>query len=125
MKSYDNHQLRQSVSNHKTKKHSVAFFERGSWYHRTKTLDEKGNIKYGKKGGFATQQEAEENYWRCLEEFEKARLLISQNQTNNILFSDYLKLWFENEFSPKIQNTTRMVTAHVLYDIYCLQTNCS
>lgn len=117
MKSYDNHQLRQSVSNHKTKKHSVAFFERGSWYHRTKTLDEKGNIKYGKKGGFATQQEAEENYWRCLDEFEKARLLISQNQTNNILFSDYLKLWFENEFSPKIQNTTRMVTAHVLYDI--------
>ena len=117
MKSYDNHQLRQSVSNHKTKKHSVAFFERGSWYHRTKTLDEKGNIKYGKKGGFSTQKEAEENYWLCLEKFENSRLLNSKNQNDTILFSDYLKLWFENDFSTRIQNTTRMVTAHILYDI--------
>lgn len=34
-------------------KKSVAFFERNSWYHRIKTLNEDGTIKYGKKGGFA------------------------------------------------------------------------
>lgn len=117
MKSFDNHQVRQSVSNHKPKKHSVAFFERGSWYHRTKTLDEKGNIKYGKKGGYSTQSEAEENYWICLKEFEKTRLIKCNKFQDNISLSDYLTLWFENDFSTKIQNTTRMVTAHVLYDI--------
>ena len=110
MKSYDNHQLRKNVSNKKPKKHSVAFFERGSWYHRTKSFDEKGNIKYGKKGGFSTQKEAEKNYWLCVEEFEKKQLLNNTRLDKNILLADYLILWFEKEFSPKIQNTTRMVT---------------
>ena len=116
MRSYENHQIRQTVSNRKAKKHSVAFFERGSWYHRTKTLDEEGNIKYGKKGGFSTQKEAEEDYWVCLEEFEKSKLLITDEPTS-IMFGDYLIKWFENDFSPNIQNTTRMVMAHMLYDI--------
>ena len=105
-----------SVSNRKAKKHSVAFFERSSWYHRIKILDEKGNIKYGKKGGFATRKEAEESYWCCLEEFEKARLL-KVEKPQDIALGEYLKLWFENEFSPNIQNTTRMVMAHMIYDI--------
>lgn len=74
MKSYENYKLKESISNRKPKKHSVAFFERGSWYHRTKTLDDTGKIKYGKKGGFASQKEAEENYWKCLEAFEKSRM---------------------------------------------------
>lgn len=116
MKSYDNQCIRQTVSNQKSKKHSVAFFERGSWYHRTKTLDEKGNIKYGKIGGFVSKKEAEQNYWRCLDEFERTKL-IKNDEPDNILFSDYLKLWFENDFSSRIQNTTRMVMAHILYDV--------
>lgn len=28
---------------------SVAFWERGSWYHRTKTLQEDYTVRYGKK----------------------------------------------------------------------------
>ena len=116
MKSYENHQIRQTVSNRKSKKHSVAFFERGSWYHRTKSLDEKGNIKYGKKGGFSTQKEAEDDYWLCLEEFEKSRLLVCED-VGSITLGDYLKKWFENDFSPNIQNTTRMVMAHMIYNI--------
>ncbi len=117
MKSYDNHQIRQAVSNRKPKKHSVAFFERGSWYHRTKFFDKNGNIKYGKKGGFITQKDAEDNYWLCVKEFEKEQLLNNAKFDKNILFADYLTLWFEKDFSPKIQNTTRMVTAHMLYDV--------
>ena len=117
MKSYENHQLKQSVSNQKPKKHSVAFFERGSWYHRTKSFDDKGKIKYGKKGGFATQKEAEANYWLCLQEFEKKQLLNNTRFDKNIFLADYLILWFEKEFSPRIQNTTRMVTAHIVYDM--------
>lgn len=116
MKSYDNYQLKKNVSNQKSKKHSVAFFERGSWYHRVKTLDEKGNIKYSKRGGFATKNEAEESYWSCIKEFEKASLL-NVEKPQNIFLGEYLKLWFEKEFSPNIQNTTRMVMAHMIYDI--------
>lgn len=116
MKTRDNQCIKKTVSNQKSKKHCVAFFERGSWYHRTKALDESGNIKYGKLGGFASKREAEENYWRCLDEFEKARLSIN-DEPKNILFSDYLKIWFEKDFSSRIKNTTRMVTAHILYDV--------
>ena len=43
----------------KTQEKSVAFFERNSWYHRTKALQDNGIVKYGKKGGFSSQAEAE------------------------------------------------------------------
>lgn len=117
MKSYENYKLKESISNRKPKKHSVAFFERGSWYHRTKTLDDTGKIKYGKKGGFASQKEAEENYWKCLEAFEKSRMSREVKNYGTITLGDYLKVWFEDEFSPNVQNTTRMVMAHMIYDI--------
>ena len=116
MKTRDNQCIRKTVSNQKSKKHCVAFFERGSWYHRIKMLDENGNIKYGKIGGFASKPEAEESYWHCLAEFEKAKLLTNE-EPQNIMFSDYLKLWFENDFSSRIKNTTRMVSAHILYNV--------
>lgn len=117
MRSYDNSKLKESVSNRKPKKHSVAFFERGSWYHRTKSIDDNGKIKYGKKGGFASQKEAEENYWRCLEEFEKSCLSMAEKNSGNITLGNYLKIWFEKDFSPVIRNTTRMVMAHMIYDV--------
>lgn len=117
MRAYDNYKLKESVSNRKPKKHSVAFFERGSWYHRTKSIDGNGKIKYGKRGGFASQKEAEENYWRCLEEFEKSCLSMAERNSGNITLGNYLKIWFEKDFSPLIRNTTRMVMAHMIYDI--------
>lgn len=117
MISYENYKLKESISNRKPKKHSVAFYERGSWYHRTKSIDNNGKIKYGKKGGFASQKEAEEDYWLCLEKFEQSCLARQSKNAENITLSDYLKLWFEKEFSPIIQNTTRMVMAHMIYDI--------
>lgn len=43
-------------------KNGKAFFERGSWYHRTQYYDENKNIKYGKKGGYKTEEEAERGY---------------------------------------------------------------
>ena len=33
--------------------------------------------------------------------------------SGTITLGDYLKVWFEDEFSPNIQNTTRMVMAHM------------
>lgn len=56
----------------KTQEKSVAFFERNSWYHRTKALQDNGIVKYGKKGGVSSQAEAEasignarKNLMRC------------------------------------------------------------
>lgn len=58
------------TSKTKTNKAAV-FFERGSWYHRTKSINEDFTIRYGKKGGFATAEEAEQNYWEERETFER------------------------------------------------------
>lgn len=49
----------------------TTFFERKSWYYRTKTLNEDGTIKYGKKGGFKSQEEAERSYKIWKKQFEK------------------------------------------------------
>ena len=48
----------------KAQKKSVAFFERNSWYHRTKIVNENGTVKYGKKGGFTSKEDAEKSYYR-------------------------------------------------------------
>ena len=49
---------------------SVAFLENGSWYHRTKVMNEDYSVGYGKKGGFKTQEEAEESYYKYENEFK-------------------------------------------------------
>lgn len=100
-------------------KNSVAFFERGSWHCRTKTLLEDGTIKYGKKGKFNTEKEAEEYYYEEAEQFKKQQrqYQISHKKDKNILFTDYLIYWFEDVFSRRIETTTRMVNAYVLYSL--------
>ena len=49
------------------RKTGYAFYENGSWYHRTKVLYEDGTVKYSKKGGFKTKAAAEKSY----KEYEK------------------------------------------------------
>ena len=102
-----------------TKKKSVAFFERNSWYHRTKILCDDGTVKYGKKGGFSSQKEAEKSYLECEKQFsDKQRILqISRKKTTEILFKDYLIYWFEDIFSKRVETTTRMVGAYTLYNL--------
>lgn len=98
---------------------SAAFFENNSWYHRTKTLQADGTIKYSKKGGFATSKEADKSYKRHEVEFKEAyRAYHLANQINTeVLFKDYLIYWFEEAFSQRIETTTRMVGAYAIYDL--------
>ncbi len=95
----------------------IAFFERNSWYHRTKTLMPDHTVKYGKIGGFKTEAEAEESYIRLNEEFEKsvARTLIKNKY--DIGLKDYLIYWFENIYSIRIEGTTKMLGAYTLYNL--------
>ena len=75
---------------------SVAFFENGSWYHRTKVLQEDYSVKYGKKGGFATKEEAENSYKKYEEEFEMQSSGIIKKFDENLSFKNYLVYWFKN-----------------------------
>lgn len=103
----------------KNEEKSVAFFERNSWYHRLKEFQEDGTVKYNKKGGFETREEAKASYWKCDKEFmQKQRTYyVSQKKNKDILFSDYLIYWFEQAYSSRIESTTRMLGAYTLYDL--------
>lgn len=103
----------------KNEEKSVAFFERNSLYHRLKEFQEDGTIKYNKKGGFATQEEAEASYWEYDKAFIKQQRIyyVSQKKNKDIMFSDYLIYWFEQIYSSRIQSTTKMLGAYTLYDL--------
>ena len=102
-----------------TPQKSKSFFENNSWYHRTKILQEDGTVKYGKKGGFATSKEADKSYDRYEAEFKKAYrdYQIANRINTEIMLKDYLVYWFEEIFSERIESTSRMVSAYVLYNI--------
>lgn len=95
-----------------SKTKSAAFFYKGSWYHRTKTLSSNGTVKYGKKGGFKTAAEARANYNRMLAKFENEKKGIIQN-FKGITLPEYLKYWFYNVHVPNVDSTTRMVYEYV------------
>lgn len=98
-------------------KNNIAFFENGSWYHRTKILNNDYTVKYGKKGGFKTKEEAEESFQKYDNEF-KSKILGNTNDLNNqISFKEYLIYWYENIFIERIENTTQMISAYILYNI--------
>lgn len=105
---------------------STAFFENNSWYHRTKTLQDDGSIKYSKKGGFATSEEADKSYKKHEAEFKKAyRAYQLANQINTeVMLKDYLIYWFEEVFSQRIETTTRMAGAYVIYDLILPNIEC-
>lgn len=99
----------------KTKK-STAFFERGSWYHRTKTIQSDGTVKYGKKGGFKTQEEAEKSYKKYSEEFtEKTK--VKKELNSNMLLTEYLIYWFEEIYRNKVESSTQTLGIYVLYKL--------
>lgn len=100
-------------------KKSVAFFERGSWYHRTKTLKEDGTVKYGKKGGFESEQDAVRAYKLAEKEFkqQQRKLVMTGKNRQEVMLKDYLIYWYEEVFSQRIKNTTKMIGAYVLYDL--------
>lgn len=102
------------------KSKNVSVFKRGnSWYHYVKILRDDGSTGYSKKGGFSTAAEAERSYRQHEEEFKKAyRTYQMSNKINtDIGLKDYLIYWFEEMYSSRIENTTRMVGAYTLYDL--------
>lgn len=101
------------------KQKGVAFFEGNSWYHRTKILGEDGTVRYSKKGGFKTPEDAEISYREHEKEFLRLfrKYQVTAGVNKDIGFKDYLIYWFEEIFSPRVETTTRMVGAYVLYNL--------
>lgn len=97
---------------------SVAFWERGSWHHRTKEVLENGKTKYGKKGGFKTPKEAEESYWKYLEKYnESARKINTTILDKEIMFKDYLYFWLENVYSERVEDSSMLVATYAIKDL--------
>lgn len=95
-----------------------AFFERGSWYHRTRILQEGGTVKYGKLGGFSSPEEAEDSYKKHNEMFkEQQRLVQAKTNRQDMMFKDYLIYWFENIYSERIETTTKIIGVYAIYDL--------
>lgn len=99
----------------KSKKCPHAFYERGSWYHRTKVLQEDYSVKYGKIGGFSSDVEAEEAYKQHIHEFNRRMNMRFFNRDENITFKNYLIFWYVSIFSERIKSTTRLLTSQILY----------
>lgn len=99
----------------KSKKYPHAFFERNSWYHRTKVLQEDYSVKYGKIGAFKTDKEAEDAYNKHMEEFDRTMKVKLLPQGKDITVKEYLVYWYESIFSERIESTTGYVSAYVLY----------
>ena len=100
-----------------TKSKDIAFWERGSWHHRVKILKDDGTTKYSKKGGFATAEEAEESYRKYEEEFKQAYRNYHAGVSTDFDLKEYLIYWLDQIYTPRIENTTRMLASYVLYDL--------
>lgn len=99
-------------------KKEIAFFERGSWYHRIKTLKDDYTTSYSKKGGFKTKEEAEESFYKCEEEYQKQLSIHHLNIDKDVTVSNYLIYWFENIFKNRNpENTYALGVAYVVYNL--------
>lgn len=100
-------------------KPGAAFYEGSSWFHRTRELQEDGTVKYSKRGGFQTEEEAIKSHKKYETEFEQAcrNRQISNKPNMEVGLKDYLVYWFEEIFSERVENSTRMIGAYVLYDL--------
>lgn len=103
----------------KNNKKGAAFYEGGSWYHRVKIFQPDGTVKYGRRGGYQSEAEAEDGYLKFEKEFKDAsrKYHVSNKVNVDIDLRDYLIYWFEDVFSERVESTSRMVGAYVLYDL--------
>lgn len=102
----------------KSKESSPVFFERNSWYYRNKSLDEYGQVKYGKKGGFNSEEAARKAYETAEKEFlaQKRKKVLEGKNRQDVMLKDYLIYWHEEILSQRVESTTRTLAAYVIYD---------
>ena len=96
---------------------SKVFFERGSWYHRTKELQDDYTVKYGKLGGFKTEAEAEESRLKYEEKYQRQLTDNHLQIDSEVMLADYLIYWFENIFRERnVDCNYETGIAYVIYN---------
>lgn len=101
----------------RSKKYPHAFYERGSWYHRTKILKDDYTVEYGKVGGFNSDKEAEDAYKHHIEEFDRKMKASLIRQNNDTTLKEYLVYWYQSIFSERIKSTTKCVAGYAIYNL--------
>lgn len=94
------------------KRKPTIIYERGSWYFRYQVLDDNLKMRYRKKGGYKTKEEAEQAFDKYVKELAETETKMTLAQRNTMLFSDYLKNWFESKDFHR--GSTRMVYEYVM-----------
>ena len=95
-------------------KSGVAFYEYTSWGYRYKVLESNGKTIYKKAKGFATEEEAVENYKQKKKEYEDSIRDFYASINKDIFFKDYIKYWFKNIFSPRVKSNTIIIGNYVV-----------
>lgn len=98
-------------------KNGIAFFEYSSWCHRYKVLEPNGKVLYKKKKGFATEEVAEESYYKYEELFKEQQREFYVSVNKDIMFKDYLIYWFEKIYSVRTESTTQSVGDYIIYQL--------
>lgn len=98
----------------KVKKYPHAFFERNTWNHRTKKLLPDYTIKYGKKGGFETAEEAEKAYQEHIKEFDRKMNMTFLEVDKEVTLKNFLLYWYVSIFSERVQSTTRYLVSYLI-----------
>ena len=98
-------------------KSGVAFYEYTSWCHRYRTIENNGKIKYLKLKGFKTEEEAVESYYKHKKEFEDAQREFYASVNKEIMFKDYLIYWFNNIYTERVVDNTKIVGAYIVFDL--------
>lgn len=94
------------------------YFDGSSWCHSSKILQKNGSIKYEEVTGFKTEQEAKDNYNKLSKQFEKQRKNYWASHFNkDMMFKPYIEYWYENIYSPRIESTTQMLGAYIVYNL--------
>ena len=96
---------------------SPAFREGSGWTHRVKILQPDGSAKYSKRGGFATREEAEQSYYKYEEAYLKAYRTYYAGVHTDFDFKEYLIYWLEEIYTPRVENTTKILANFILYDL--------
>jgi integrase len=100
------------------KEYDKVFYERGSWYHRTKSLLEDGKTKYGKIGGFKSPQEAKESCLKYEKQYlEQREKFFNNNINNEIMFKNYIIYWLKNIYCERVESTTLMICTYTINNL--------
>ena len=92
-------------------------FNGKSWCHNIKLLSDDGKIKYSKRAGFQTSEEALQSAVSYEERFkEDLRKFHLKNKIDfDITLKDYLIYWYNEIYSSRVEATARMLGQYTLY----------